>query len=101
VGSNRSPVELLDSEIKRPKINPPKITSPTVKAVHDVTVAARPTTAESRALDQMNATMATAFARFSGKGTPDQWRQVMARETWFTATEAVEAGLATRVGVRP
>jgi len=69
--------------------------------VHDVTVAARPTTAESRALDQMNATMATAFARFSGKGTPDQWRQVMARETWFTATEAVEAGLATRVGVRP
>ena len=31
-------------------------------------------------------------------GTPEEWRAVMRDETWYTADEAVEAGLADRVG---
>jgi ATP-dependent protease ClpP protease subunit len=47
-------------------------------------------------LDRANANMATIYAARAG-GTTDQWRALMAAETWFSAEEAVKAGLADRV----
>lgn len=47
-------------------------------------------------LDQVNANMATIYADKAG-GTADEWRAIMAAETWYSAEEAVTAGLADRV----
>ena len=44
--------------------------------------------------------LAQVYAARAG-GTPEQWREVMRAETWYTAAEAVEAGLADRVGTAP
>ena len=41
--------------------------------------------------------IASIYAERAG-GTPVQWRDTMRKETWFTADEAVSAGLADRVG---
>ncbi|AZA08706.1 head maturation protease, ClpP-related [Corynebacterium pseudopelargi] len=47
-------------------------------------------------LDRMNDKMATIYAEKSG-GSPESFREAMARETWYTADEAVAAGLADEV----
>ena len=44
-------------------------------------------------LDKISGNIADAYAARAG-GTRDEWRQVMVKETWYTAEEAVEAGLA-------
>lgn len=44
-------------------------------------------------LDKISGNIADAYAAKAG-GTRDDWRQVMVNETWYTAEEAVEAGLA-------
>jgi ATP-dependent protease ClpP protease subunit len=41
--------------------------------------------------------IASIYADRAG-GTPEQWRETMRAETWYTAEEAVSAGLADRVG---
>ena len=47
-------------------------------------------------LEQVNANMATIYADKAG-GTADEWRAIMAAETWYSAEEAVTAGLANRI----
>lgn len=44
-------------------------------------------------LDKISGNIADAYSEKAG-GTRDDWRQVMQKETWYTAEEAVEAGLA-------
>lgn len=47
-------------------------------------------------LDRLSANMATLYAEHTG--TPaEEWRQAMQAETWFTADQAVKAGLAKKV----
>jgi ATP-dependent protease ClpP protease subunit len=48
-------------------------------------------------LDQLSGNMASMYADRAG-GTVDTWRAAMRAETWFSADEAVAAGLADRVG---
>lgn len=48
-------------------------------------------------LDKHGDNLASVYARRAG-GTPQQWRDVMQGEQWYTADEAVDAGLADRVG---
>ena len=50
----------------------------------------------SRDLAHTSQNIAGLYALRAG-GTPDEWRDVMRDETWFTADEAVAAGLADRV----
>jgi len=45
-------------------------------------------------LDKLSGSYADAYAARAG-GTSEEWRERMFAETWFTAEEAVEAGLAT------
>jgi ATP-dependent protease ClpP protease subunit len=47
-------------------------------------------------LDKISDNIAGAYAEKAG-GTAEDWRQVMVKETWYTAEEAVEAGLADEV----
>jgi ATP-dependent protease ClpP protease subunit len=47
-------------------------------------------------LDQLSQTIANVYAERAG-GTADEWRAAMHSETWYTADEAVAAGLADRV----
>lgn len=47
-------------------------------------------------LDKLSNNIADIYAERSG-GTIDQWRDLMRAETWFSADEAVEAGLADEV----
>jgi ATP-dependent protease ClpP protease subunit len=47
-------------------------------------------------LDAVNANLASVYAERAG-GTPQDWRAVMDSETWYSAEEAVAAGLADRV----
>jgi ATP-dependent Clp endopeptidase proteolytic subunit ClpP len=49
-------------------------------------------------LDKVSDNLASIYATKSGKGTAAEWRDVMRAEQWYTADEAVEAGLADRVG---
>lgn len=51
-------------------------------------------------LDQVNANLATIYAERAG-GTAEEWRDIMAAETWYSADEAVTAGLADRVEASP
>jgi ATP-dependent protease ClpP protease subunit len=44
-------------------------------------------------LDKISGNIADAYSEKAG-GTRDEWRQVMVKETWYTAEEAVDAGLA-------
>lgn len=48
-------------------------------------------------LDEVSANLAAIYARAAG-GTAEQWRAAMKEETWYTAEQAVEAGLADRTG---
>lgn len=50
-------------------------------------------------LDQLSQTIASVYAERAG-GTADEWRDAMHAETWYTAEEAVAAGLADRVETR-
>lgn len=47
-------------------------------------------------LDKISANLADLYALKAG-GSADDWRDVMRAETWYSADEAVEAGLADRV----
>lgn len=47
----------------------------------------------AEALDKMGDSIAEIYTARAGK-KPEDWRAVMAEETWYTANEAVEAGLA-------
>lgn len=47
-------------------------------------------------LDKLSQTLAGLYAQRAG-GDVDEWRAAMVAETWYTAEEAVEAGLADRV----
>ena len=51
-------------------------------------------------LDKISGNIADAYAARAG-GSRDEWRQVMVKETWYTAEEAVEAGLADEVVPTP
>lgn len=48
------------------------------------------------ALNSSSESMASIYAQRAG-GTPAEWRAAMKAETWYTAQEAVDAGLADRV----
>lgn len=48
-------------------------------------------------LDKFSDNIAQVYADRAG-GTPEQWRAAMRNETWYTADEAVDAGLADSVG---
>ena len=48
-------------------------------------------------LDHLSNNIAGIYATKAG-GSVDEWRAAMQRETWFSAQEAVDAGLADRVG---
>jgi ATP-dependent Clp protease protease subunit len=45
-------------------------------------------------LDKLDAMMAAIYSRKSGSGNADSWRAIMAAETWYSAAEAVDSGLA-------
>ncbi len=47
----------------------------------------------AQVLEKSNAQMAAIYADRAG-GTPEEWRAAMAAETWYTAEEAVDSGLA-------
>jgi ATP-dependent protease ClpP protease subunit len=47
-------------------------------------------------LDRISQNIASMYAAQAG-GTADDWRQIMLAETWYSADEAVTAGLADRV----
>lgn len=47
-------------------------------------------------LDQIGNNIASIFAERAG-GTVDEWMQVLTEETWWSAQEAVDAGIADRV----
>ena len=51
-------------------------------------------------LDKISQNIASVYADRTG-GSADDWRTVMQAETWYTADEAVEAGLADRVTPKP
>lgn len=51
-------------------------------------------------LDKIDVSMAAIYARRAG-GTRASWLDVMRAETWYTAEEAVDAGLADRAEVVP
>lgn len=50
-------------------------------------------------LDKVSDNIASIYAEHSGR--PGGWRDAMQAETWYTADEAVAAGLANRVAERP
>lgn len=68
--------------------------------IHDAWAYAGGDAAEMRKgaemLDSMSDSIAATYAARAG-GAPAQWRTVMQAETWYTADEAVTAGLADRV----
>jgi ATP-dependent Clp endopeptidase proteolytic subunit ClpP len=68
--------------------------------VHDAWGAAQGNAAElakmASTLDQVSANLASVYAARSGR-TAGEWRDAMRDETWFTADEAVNAGLADEV----
>ncbi|QIM20545.1 Clp protease ClpP [Phycicoccus sp. HDW14] len=70
--------------------------------VHDAsTFAYGPAALMRKAADFLDSTsnaIASVYSEVAG-GTDEEWRAVMVEETWYTAKEAVTAGLADRVGV--
>lgn len=50
-------------------------------------------------LNKLSQTIAEVYAERAG-GTPEEWREAMLAETWYSAEEAVAAGLADRVEKR-
>lgn len=69
--------------------------------IHDAhTVAAgnaEELTKTATVLNDVSANLSEIYARTAG-GTAEDWRAAMKAETWYTAEQAVAAGLATRVG---
>ncbi|MGO4143708.1 head maturation protease, ClpP-related [Paenarthrobacter sp. YAF11_1] len=53
----------------------------------------------AKVLNQLSETIANVYAERAG-GTTEEWRTAMHAETWYTAEEAVAAGLADRVVTR-
>lgn len=51
-------------------------------------------------LDAVRDNIASMYVARAG-GTVEQWREVMAAETWYSAEEAVQAGLADKVSEQP
>lgn len=51
----------------------------------------------AQTLDDVSANLAEQYAARAG-GTAESWRAAMQEETWYTAEQAVEAGLADRIG---
>jgi ATP-dependent protease ClpP protease subunit len=51
----------------------------------------------AQTLDEVSANLAAIYARAAG-GTVEDWRSAMKEETWYTAEQAVAAGLADRTG---
>lgn len=51
-------------------------------------------------LDSLSNAIASVYSEVAS-GTDEAWRALMVEETWYTAKEAVEAGLADRVAVVP
>jgi len=51
-----------------------------------------------RMLDSVSDSIASIYAGAAG-GSADEWRATMREETWYTAAETVESGLADRVAV--
>lgn len=45
-------------------------------------------------LDKISGTIAATYATRTGRGSADSWREAMLAETWYTAPEALAAGLA-------
>lgn len=72
----------------------------TTMMVHEASAIAFGTAADLHAmgdvLDQQSGNIAAVYAEKAG-GTVDAWREVMRAETWYTADEAVAAGLADEV----
>lgn len=70
--------------------------------VHDASTVAAGTAADfekmAADLNKHSDNLAKQYADRAG-GTPEQWRATMKAETWYSADEAVAAGLADRVGV--
>ena len=50
-------------------------------------------------LDKVSGNIASLYATHSGQ--PDGWREAMTAETWYTAQEAIDAGLADKLAERP
>ncbi len=69
--------------------------------IHDAFTVAAGNAAElakmAQTLDEVSGNLAAVYARSAG-GTPEQWRDAMKEETWYTADQAVAAGLADRTG---
>jgi hypothetical protein len=57
--------------------------------------------AMAETLGKVSDNIADVYASRSGRGTADSWRGEMRAERWYTADEAVAAGLADRVGDGP
>jgi hypothetical protein len=51
----------------------------------------------AQTLDEVSANLASIYARAAG-GTAEDWRAAMREETWYSAEQAVAAGLADRTG---
>jgi hypothetical protein len=51
-------------------------------------------------LDKVSGNLASIYGDHSGKPA-DEWRDAMQAETWYTAQEAVDAGLADQLAERP
>jgi ATP-dependent protease ClpP protease subunit len=54
-------------------------------------------TAMAALLDKVSENVADIYANRSGRGTVETWREAMKAETWYSADEAVAAGLADSV----
>lgn len=69
--------------------------------IHDAHAVVQGNAAEvakaAAALDKNSQNIAEQYAARAG-GTPEQWRAAMQQETWYTAADAVAAGLADKVG---
>lgn len=69
--------------------------------IHDASAGVMGNPAEVRKaadeLDKFSDNMAQVYADRAG-GTPAQWRAAMREETWYTADEAVNSGLADKIG---
>jgi ATP-dependent protease ClpP protease subunit len=54
-------------------------------------------TEQAAVLARIDGTLSEIYAKKAG-GTPAQWRKAMKTETWYTATQALAAGLADEIG---
>lgn len=57
--------------------------------------------AQAALLEKVDREIAGFYLTRSGRGTVDSWLAAMSKETWFSADEAVDAGLADEVAADP